>query len=238
MEKHAQFGKATLQVGILILAAQLLFACEYMPSISGPSLETDKMSLRHRQLSGEETTLEATFSAALTPLEHLGLRKRDIPENLSKLSSDPYVTPQAECLAVKEELNLLAVQLGEDPAVVKPTLSARDEYLEEGTNFLHDTVVGFVSSKTDIIPVRGVVRRLTGASKHEKAVNRALEAGKLRRAYLRGYAEAKFGQACIPKPQVITAQPPEDANLLERLSAAATAEEKKPELDVEVANKQ
>ena len=237
MNTHAQLSKLTLQIGVLILASQLLFACDYMPSITGPSLSTDNMSLRKKSLHGEETTLQASFSAALTPLEDLGLRKREIPDNLKIVARDPYASPQAECTAIKDELTLLSIQLGEDPGAVKPALSAREEYVEEGTNMLQDTVVSLIRRQTDIIPVRGVVRRLTGAGKHERKVNQALEAGKLRRAYLRGYADAKFGQACIPKPQIVTADTKESMDLLERLSSAATGEEKKPEEGVEVADK-
>ncbi len=207
----------TRQIVILILATPLLFACDYMPSMpSGTAALTEKPLDVNAQ-----GTRSAAFSAALTPLEDIGLRKRKIPEMLKMLAEDPYATPaKATCDDMKAELADLTVILGPDYDEAKKqqsALSAREQAMEDGGNMLSDAFVGLVRSQTDIIPLRSIVRRLTGASSHEKRVAQAVEAGKLRRAYLKGVAYAKFDNACIPHAQVITAtvEPKKDAEPLE-----------------------
>lgn len=68
-----------------------------------------------------------------------------------------------------------------------------------------DQAVGMVRSKVDIIPFRGVVRRVSGADRHAKAVERAYQAGRLRRAFLKGLG-ASLDPPCpgtIATPQPI-----------------------------------
>lgn len=170
----------------------------------------------------QEGVKKQAFSAALTPLEDLGLRQRKIPEMLKMLADDPYTPPDAiACENIKQEMADLTVLLGPDVDTPQMALSAQDQMMETGGNLVTDAVVGLVRNQVSIIPFRSVVRRLTGAQSHEKAVSRAVEAGKLRRAYLRGLADAKFGYHCIPKVKIIT----------------ATADEKKPDPGVEIAGK-
>ncbi len=154
---------------------------------------------------GEEGTVNAAFSAALTPLEDMGLRKRNIPSILQGLADNPYALPQPmQCDIVKKELDAIDTLLGPDIDAPKAAaLSANAQYAETGGEIIHDAVVGFVRSQTSIIPLRSIVRRITGANKHEKAVNNAIQAGKLRRAYLRGAAEAKFGGSCLAARRII-----------------------------------
>lgn len=206
----------TRQIFPLILVAPLLLACSSFEMPSGTASLTEKPLDVNAQ-----GTKAAAFSAALTPFEDIGLRKRKIPEMLKMLSENPYATPATiTCDGVKTELADLTLILGPDYDEAKKqqtALSARDQMMEDGGNMLSDAFVGLVRSQTDIIPLRSIVRRLTGASSHEKKVAQAVEAGKLRRAYLKGIAHAKFDNACIPHPQVITAtvEPKKDAEPLE-----------------------
>lgn len=227
------FGKVQARmlakrIGMLILAAPLLIACEGgMPELGGKAAY-----LTNKPLDvNAQGTRAAAFSAALTPLEDIGLRKRQIPEMLQMLSDNPYTPPEKiVCDEVKKEMADLNVLLGADIDTPKVALSAQDQMIEDGTNMISDAVVGLVRSQANIVPFRSIVRRLTGAASHEKAVNRAVEAGKLRRAYLRGVADAKFGSSCIPKLKVITAE-------AEKPSEAATDEQKSDAEPLEVAKK-
>jgi len=214
MRGTIQSFKHPQTVTLLFCLAPFLMACE--------TVSSSRMYLSSKPLNEQESTRKAAFSAALTPLEDLGLRKREIPDMLKMLSENPYTPPQTlHCDEIKKEMADLNVLLGADIDTPKVSLSDEDEMLETGTNLLHDAVVNVVRSQTDVIPFRSIVRRLTGANKHEKAVEKAVYAGKLRRAYLRGLADARFGDACIAKVKVIT----------------ATAEEKKSFWPIEIATK-
>ena len=151
---------------------------------------------------------KASFSAALSPLEDLGLRKRDIPEILSRLAKNPYYPPPKpfRCDDVKQEMAQLDYLLGDEPhAQPQAALSDNEEYVMAGAEMVQDTVVGMVKSQVNIIPFKSIVRRITGANKHEKLVAKAMQGGVLRRAYLRGLSAAEFGDSCLPGPRVMTA---------------------------------
>ncbi len=200
MVTKAQSVRWAKQVRILLLATPLLVACETVSTRS--HLVTEK-SLTDK----EKGTVDLAFSAAMTPLEDLGVRKRKIPEVLTKLMKDPYQLPaDFKCDTVKTEMADLSLILGPDvDAAPKVALSAQEQYMEVGGNLMQDAVVSLVRSQTDFLPFRSILRRLTGANSHEKAVNKALNAGQLRRAYLRGLADAKFGDSCMPRPKIVTA---------------------------------
>lgn len=217
MDGKVQLALFTRRFFPLLLAAPLLFACE---TVTNYDLGSNSLTEKPLDVNAQGTKA-AAFSAALTPLEDIGLRKRKIPEILKMLSNNPYQTPaKITCDGVKQELADLTVILGPDYDEARKkqmALSAQDQMIEDGGNMLSDAFVGLVKSQTDIIPLRSIVRRLTGANSHEKKVAQAVEAGKLRRAYLKGMAYAKFDNACIPHPEVITAtaEPKNDAEPVE-----------------------
>jgi hypothetical protein len=47
------------------------------------------------------------------------------------------------------------------------------------------------SAAQDLIPMRGWVRKLSGAEKHDSLVQHAMASGAIRRAYLKGLGEAR-----------------------------------------------
>jgi hypothetical protein len=47
------------------------------------------------------------------------------------------------------------------------------------------------SAAQDLIPMRGWVRKLSGAEKHDRLVQSAMASGAIRRAYLKGLGEAR-----------------------------------------------
>lgn len=214
MYGKVQSARFTRRMLPLLLAAPFLFACE---TITSYDLGKNQLTAKPLSDNGQGTVKKA-FSAALTPLEDLGVRKREIPDMLRMLAENPYMPPaKYSCDEIKHEMTDLTVLLGPDVDTPKVALSAQDQMMEDGSNMVEDAVVGLVRSQTSIIPLRSIVRRLTGANSHEKQVAKAVEAGKLRRAYLRGLAHAKFDNACIPHPEVITAtaEPKNDAVPLE-----------------------
>lgn len=138
------------------------------------------------------------------PFEDINLKRQKIPEKLSAIADNPYVLPpQMLCEGLRMEIIELDGLLGPDVCTPEnPTgiqNSRKGEYVEQGAGFTKDQAVGIVRSKADIIPFRGVVRKLSGAEKHARAVERAYQAGKLRRAFLKGVAAA-IGPDCLKLP--------------------------------------
>jgi hypothetical protein len=78
-------------------------------------------------------------------------------------------------------------------------------------------VLGVVASTiTDVIPMRGWVRRLTGAERHDQQVRDAIKAGFVRRGYLKGLYNAGtckgnrtvfVAAKPVPKPVFVAAEP-------------------------------
>lgn len=198
-ETYSNFPESLRHGFLLIGVLPLLGACGFFSGGAAP--------LTEKPLTDNGSTANAVFSAALTPLEDIGIRKRKIPQMLDELGDNPYARPSAlHCETVKEELRQLAALIGPDMDSPKETLSAAGEYREAGEKLANDALVGFVRSQADFIPLRSIIRRLSGANAHEKHVARAIEAGKLRRAYLRGLADARFGATCLPRPKILTAR--------------------------------
>lgn len=195
-----QASNLTRWIALVVLALPLV-ACETATE------NTRFLTAKPLNAGRDQSTQDAVFSAALTPLEDLGLRKREIPDLLAQLSENPYYPPPKpiKCEGVKEEMAKLDMLLGIDLDVPKVALSANEKYAQAGAEFVEDSVIGFVRSQVNIVPLRSIVRRITGANSHEKDVARAIEGGKLRRAYLKGLAHAEFGEKCLPSPRILTA---------------------------------
>ncbi len=136
--------------------------------------------------------------ATLQPLTDLNIRREEIPEVLRNMRT-PYGPVPIGCDPIAAEVTTLTDILGPDsdaPSIDEddPTLSeeAGEEIGEEVADYALDTVRGFTS---DAIPFRSVVRRATGAKKHDKRVRQAYEKGLRRRSYLKGIG---MQRGCLP----------------------------------------
>ncbi len=157
-------------------------------------------------------TAQGAWAAVQTPFEDLNIKRQKIPEKLQQITDNPYaLPPQMLCEGIRKEIDELDTLLGPDVCTPQnPTgmiVSRKGEYVEKGAGLAKDQAVGIVSGKTSIIPFRGVVRKITGAEKHAKEVERAYQAGKLRRAFLKGLA-VSLGPKCL-NPSPITTVPSE-----------------------------
>lgn len=169
-----------------------------------------------------EGNVHKAIDAATGPLEDLNLKQRDIPTPLRKALVNPYARPEkAKCATVREELAQLDAILGADVKTMTPELASADPSflgladaempdtasLVDGVgDMAQDAVLGAIRSQTNILPFRGIVRKITGADRYQKKVERAYEAGKLRRAYLKGYAQDRFSKSCLAAPIVVEAK--------------------------------
>lgn len=146
-------------------------------------------------------TFQGAWAAALTPLEDLNLKRQEIPEKLQKIADNPYaVPPQMLCEGIRKEIAELDTLLGPDVCTPQnPTgmmVSKKGEYIEQGIGMARQKAIGLVEAKTNVIPFRGLVRKVTGADRYAKEVERAYEAGKLRRAFMKGLGNA-LGKDCL-----------------------------------------
>lgn len=134
--------------------------------------------------------------AVVSPLTSLNLVREDIPQELhfaknkglSNINSE--TKKQIDCKAIKEELNslhdLLGIMPGE-PVAVEPD---NDSLLDKGKEAAEKAVISTVRSTTQsVIPFSGLVSKISGASRHEAKVRDAIDAGRLRTAYLVGLSQ-------------------------------------------------
>ena len=119
------------------------------------------------------------------PLKDLNVVQDAIPAALLKAQVAPYARPQEEsCHGVRVEIYELDFALGQDLDADKvPDDSMSKKIANETYNLARGAISG-------LIPYRGILRRVTGAEKHARAINEALLAGAVRRSYLKGFGES------------------------------------------------
>jgi hypothetical protein len=142
------------------------------------------------------------------PLHDLNLVRNTIPAILQDAHKRPYAMPaQTSCQALSQEITALNTELAEDIDIQESTFDINapditailskekvtDSLLNEVTNELGRTITGFV-------PYRRWIRLLSGANLHDKHINTAINAGNLRRAYLKGMYAL---QSCPPLPKLL-----------------------------------
>lgn len=129
--------------------------------------------------------------AATTPLSDLNIVRSDIPDILVKAQAQPYRMPlDASCIALALEIRGLDEALG--PDLDAPDEDADDSLAERATILAKDQAVRAVQrTAEDLIPMRGWVRKLSGAERYSKRVSSCVAAGSARRAFLKGMAASQ-----------------------------------------------
>lgn len=136
--------------------------------------------------SGARTVADGLGGAVTAPLEDVGLRRERIPTVLLQAQANPYDMRNLDrCSTIGAEIARLDEALGPDldepPAPDGRTMGDRavDAAAVAALDAIRDTA-------TDFIPARSWVRALSGADSHSREVQAAIEAGRLRRAFLKG----------------------------------------------------
>jgi hypothetical protein len=134
-------------------------------------------------------------SAATAPLDDLNLRREYIPTVLLQAEANPYdLRNLNHCRTIGAEIARLNEALGADtdepPAPDGSTLGERaaDAASRAALDAIRDAT-------TDFIPGRSWVRRLSGAEQHSRHVQSAIQAGRMRRAFLKGVG---MSRNCAP----------------------------------------
>ena len=141
--------------------------------------------------------------AAATPLRDVGLLRPDVPEALKDLNY-PYAftAPSGDCSAVAAEIADMDALLGPESYQPDEATGIGTRATQAAGNHAVSTVA---DAAADVLPYRGWVRRLSGASKAERKAAAAYAMGEQRRTFLRGYAAGLGCAIELPAP------PPEKA---------------------------
>lgn len=119
--------------------------------------------------------------AATTPLADINIRRVKIPEVLQRAQANPYdPRSMGECRSIAAEVTRLDDALGPDSDEPPPPPGSREAQA-------HSVAVMAVrEGVSSAIPFRGWIRQLSGAARQQKAVQDAINAGSIRRGYLKG----------------------------------------------------
>lgn len=134
---------------------------------------------------------EGITGAAGAPLRDMNLLRTKIPPVLLEAMADPYARPRtASCDTLVALVAPLEAALGEDLDRHPP--EEDEDLMDRGKRMAGSAAFGAMASAAqDLIPMRGWVRKLSGAEKHDKLVQSAMASGAIRRAYLKGLGEAR-----------------------------------------------
>jgi hypothetical protein len=129
--------------------------------------------------------------AALSPLEDLNLKQSTIPDVLNRAVANPYdMEGLGRCEAIAGEVGKLDAALGSDLDEAPPP-DGRSRLQKAGSAVRSAGVAAVRDETGSVLPFRGWVRKLTGASRHDKAVAQAIRSGGIRRGYLKGVGMQK-----------------------------------------------
>ena len=127
---------------------------------------------------------ERADDVVLSPLSDVNLRKKAIPPVLLAAVDNPYaMSGLKSCSSFGAAITELDGSLGDDFDVVQE--KTRDEKRGNGAGSLAKAVIG------GLIPFRGVIREVSGANGQQRSWDRALYAGSVRRAFLKGIGQTK-----------------------------------------------
>lgn len=149
------------------------------------ALAASPLSAQDRPVTDETVTAK---DVAATPASDLNLVKDEIPPVLMAAREDPYATKGLNrCAHYASAVGELDKVLGPDV----DTAGEKSGKLKPGQ--VAQSVVG------SFIPFRGMIREVSGARKQQDAMQDAIVAGMMRRAFLKGMG-LKLGCAYPARP--------------------------------------
>ena len=163
--------------------------------VAGPVLAQEGERPDPRRDRGETQARPNLRDAVTAPLDDLNLKHTNIPDVLKRAVAGPYAMDGLKtCEAIAGEVGRLDAALGPDlDEPPPPDTRTRGQKLKQAAG---DAVVGAVEDETrSVLPFRGWVRKLSGAERRDRRVAEAINAGKIRRGYLKG---AGMNMNCAP----------------------------------------
>ena len=118
------------------------------------------------------------------PLSDLNIKKTEVPPILLAAREQPYdLAGLRSCRSIQNAVGELNAALGDDMDVAAE--KTRDEKRGNAVGSVARSVM------TSLIPFNGVIREISGANANDRQWQVALYAGASRRAFLKGYGQAK-----------------------------------------------
>lgn len=164
--------------------------------------------------STNEANRDGITGAMQAPLRDVNIVRTKIPRVLLEAMDDPYQRPaQADCRTLIALVGPLDNALGEDIDRNPPVEG--EDLMDRGRKAAGQAALGAIASTAqDMIPMRGWVRKLTGAERHDRLVQSAITSGNVRRAYLKGLGEARgCNPPATPQHKPPTAPPVVDPGM-------------------------
>jgi hypothetical protein len=129
------------------------------------------------------------------PFRDFGLVRSKIPSVLIEAIADPYARPSpATCDGIIAQMIRLNIALG--PDLDEPVSTEHPGVLTRGEGAAKTAALDAMRSEAQsYIPFDGFIRVLSGADRHDHLVVEAIQAGAIRRAYLKGLGEVR---TCMP----------------------------------------
>lgn len=129
------------------------------------------------------------------PFRDFGLVRSKIPSVLIEAIADPYARPApATCDGIAAQMIRLNIALG--PDLDEPVSTEHPGVLTRGEGMAKAAALDAMRSEAQsYIPFDGFIRVLSGADRHDHLVMAAIQAGAIRRGYLKGLGEAR---TCMP----------------------------------------
>ena len=160
---------------LIVPLLALLAACTTAPADGSPEIQTRSAANR-----------ESVQGAVVSPLRDVNVLRTKIPQVLLDAMADPYALPEpANCARITGMILPLNGALGAD---LDEPAQDEDDLMVRGRGVALGAVAGAASG---LIPFRGWVRKLSGAERHDSLVAAAINAGAVRRAYLKGLGESR-----------------------------------------------
>jgi hypothetical protein len=167
---------------LLAVALPLLAACA-----SGSEPPPQKIQ------TTSDANKDGLTGAAAAPLRDMNVLRTKIPPVLLEAMADPYARPPGKKISCDTLIALvtpLDLALGED--VDRRPPEDNEDLMDRGKRMAASSAFGAMASAAqDLIPMRGWVRKLSGAEKHDSLVQHAMASGAIRRAYLKGLGESR-----------------------------------------------
>jgi hypothetical protein len=160
-------------------------------SLAVPTLAASQPAPQGQLQTTDQTTKSTVGDAASAPMHDLNVMRSKIPPVLLAALADPYGRPApANCPSIIAKVRELTTALGDDLDV--PDDDGDPTMRQKSAGLGRELVRAGAES---LIPLRGFVRKLSGAEQHDRLVQSALTAGNVRRGYLKGLGEAR---GCSP----------------------------------------
>ena len=180
-----------LKTGMALGAVLLLHACAANQTVevaksTGAVVESGVSQTAGGVSSAVTQTANGVGGAVTAPLHDFNLVKEAIPDVLLKARDDPYALAGLDnCPALLSNIADLDLALGPDIDTPRD-LGRKTAYTTSASTAAEMALDAVKDTAEGVIPMKSWVRKLSGAEKNDKRIRQAIDAGHIRRAFLKG----------------------------------------------------